>query len=223
MGEVYKGRDTRLDRTVALKVLPGHIAHDPALRERLEREARVISSLDHPRICALYDIGHQNGIDFLVMQFLDGETLAERLARGALPMDLTFKYAIEIAEALDVAHRAGIIHRDLKPGNVMLTESGAKLLDFGVAKLKVSRDHEPDQLTRLGGSATATGTVLGTTSYMAPEQIEGRDAGCLRARPRIRRTPMRSCRCHTPTWWIFRLETTPSVAWQATRDHLGSR
>ena len=176
MGEVYKARDTRLDRTVALKVLPGHVSDDPVMRERLEREARAISSLDHPHICALYDVGHQGGIDYLVMQFLEGETLAERLARGALPMDLTFKYGIEIAEALDVAHRAGIIHRDLKPGNIMLTGSGAKLLDFGIAKLKASRDDEADQGTHLAGSATAPGTVLGTTSYMAPEQIEGRSA-----------------------------------------------
>ena len=174
MGEVYKGRDTRLDRTVALKVLPGHTAHDPALRERLEREARLISSLDHPRICALYDIGHQNGIDFLVMQFLDGETLAERLARGALPIDLAFKYAIEIAEALDVAHRAGVIHRDLKPGNVMLTKSGAKLLDFGLAKAS-PLGASPDGAT-VQKSITQEGTILGTFQYMAPEQLEGLEA-----------------------------------------------
>ena len=148
MGEVYKGRDTRLDRTVALKVLPGHIAHDAELRQRLEREAHAISSLDHPHICALYDVGHQNGIDFLVMQYLEGETLADRLTRGALPVDVALSYAIEIADALDCAHRQGIVHRDLKPGNLMITRiggpsgpSGVKLLDFGLAKLKEGDGH----------------------------------------------------------------------------------
>jgi serine/threonine protein kinase len=124
MGEVYKARDTRLDRTVALKVLPSHITTDPMLRQRLEREARTISSLDHPHICALYDVGHQNGIDFLVMQYLEGETLADRLVRGPLPVEQTLKYAIEIADALDRAHRQGIVHRDLKPANIMITRSG---------------------------------------------------------------------------------------------------
>ncbi|MCA1649905.1 MAG: serine/threonine protein kinase, partial [Acidobacteria bacterium] len=129
MGEVYKGRDTRLDRVVALKVLPAHIAGDQDLRQRLEREARAVSSLDHPHICALYDVGHQNGIDFLVMQYLDGETLADRLGRGPLSVELTLRYGIEIADALDRAHRQGIVHRDLKPSNIMLTKSGVKLLD----------------------------------------------------------------------------------------------
>ena len=176
MGEVYKGRDTRLDRTVALKVLPEHIASDPELRQRLEREARVISSLDHPHICALYDVGHQNGIDFLVMQYLEGETLADRLGRGAFSVDLTLKYGIEIADALDRAHRQGIVHRDLKPSNVMLTESGVKLLDFGLAKLKET-DGRGDRagLTR-STPLTEQGTILGTLHYMSPEQLEGKEA-----------------------------------------------
>src|SRR5438552_6532641 len=120
MGEVYKARDTRLDRVVAIKVLPAQLAGDPAFRDRFEREARTLSQLDHPHICALHDVGHEGGIDFLVMQFLDGETLSDRLKRGPLPLDVALKYAIEIADALDKAHRAGIIHRDLKPGNIML-------------------------------------------------------------------------------------------------------
>ena len=136
MGEVYKARDTRLDRTVAIKVLPSHLADRPQLRERFEREARTISSLNHPHICTLYDIGQQDGIHFLVMEYLEGETLAQRLAKGPLPLDQVLRYAIEIADALDKAHRQGVTHRDLKPGNIMLTKAGAKLLDFGLAKLK---------------------------------------------------------------------------------------
>ena len=135
MGEVYRAKDTRLDRTVALKVLPQHLAAEPALRERFEREARAVSSLNHPHICALFDVGRQDGTDFLVMEYLEGETLADRLSRGPLPTEQVLRYGIEIADALDKAHRQGIVHRDLKPGNVMLTKSGAKLLDFGLAKL----------------------------------------------------------------------------------------
>src|SRR5262245_41193539 len=137
MGHVYRARDVRLDRTVALKVLPPHIASDPAFRERFDREARAISGLDHSHICALYDVGREEGTDFLVMQFLDGETLAARLARGALPRDEAIRYGSEIGDALAAAHRVGIIHRDLKPANVMLTRNGVKLLDFGIAKLTV--------------------------------------------------------------------------------------
>ena len=133
-GEVYKARDTRLDRNVAIKVLPAHLASNPELRERLERETRTVSSLNHPHICTLYDIGEQDGVRFLVMEYLEGETLADRLAKGALPFNDALRYAIEIADALDKAHRKGVIHRDLKPGNIMLTKSGAKLLDFGLAK-----------------------------------------------------------------------------------------
>ena len=122
MGEVYKARDTRLDRTVAIKVLPEHVAADPDLKQRFEREAKTISSLNHPHICTLYDIGSQDGIDFLVMEYLEGDTLAQRLAKGALPLDQALTVAIEIADALDKAHRQGITHRDLKPGNIMLTK-----------------------------------------------------------------------------------------------------
>src|SRR6202171_1706695 len=136
MGEVYRAKDTRLDRIVALKILPDHLADRAELRERFEREAKTISSLNHPHICTLYDVGHQDGIDYLVMEYLEGETLAARLVKGPLPLDQVLKYAIEIADALDKAHRKGITHRDLKPGNIMLTKSGAKLLDFGLAKLK---------------------------------------------------------------------------------------
>ena len=182
MGEVYKGRDTRLDRIVALKVLHGHIANDPELRQRLEREARAISSLDHPHICALYDVGHQDGIDFLVMQYLEGETLADRLERGSLSVDLTLKYGMEMADALDRAHRQGIVHRDLKPGNIMITRSGGpssppgvKLLDFGLAKLKETDRHgDLADLTR-STPLTERGTVLGTLHYMSPEQLEGKE------------------------------------------------
>src|SRR5580704_12924788 len=133
MGEVYRAKDTRLDRVVAIKILPEHISNQPQARERFEREARAISSLSHPHICPLYDVGHQDGIDFLVMEFLEGETLASRLQKGPLPLDLVLKYGVQIADALDTAHKRGVIHRDLKPGNIMLTKSGTKLLDFGLA------------------------------------------------------------------------------------------
>src|SRR6266404_2340763 len=136
MGEVYKARDTRLDRIVAIKVLPAHLADRAELRERFEREARTIASLNHPHICTLFDIGQQDGIDYLVMEYLEGETLAQRLQKGALPVQQVLQYAIEISDALDKAHRKGVTHRDLKPGNIMLTKTGTKLLDFGLAKLK---------------------------------------------------------------------------------------
>src|SRR5271163_675975 len=134
MGEVYRALDTRLDRTVAIKVLAAHLSSSPELKQRFEREARSVSSLNHPHICQLFDVGSQNGADYLVMELLDGETLAERLKKGAMPLGELLKTGTEIAEALEVAHRAGIIHRDLKPGNIMLTKSGAKLMDFGLAK-----------------------------------------------------------------------------------------
>src|SRR5580693_5308318 len=134
MGEVYRSRDTRLDRTVAIKVLASHLSSSPELKQRMDREGRAISSLNHPHICQLYDIGSQSGTDFLVMEFLQGETLAERLRKGALPLPEMLKIGIAIAEALAVAHRQGIVHRDLKPGNIMLTQAGAKLMDFGLAK-----------------------------------------------------------------------------------------
>ena len=128
MGEVYKAKDIRLDRTVAIKVLPSHLADNARLRDRFEREARAVSSLNHPHICTLYDIGSQDGVDFLVLEYLEGETLADRLKKGALPLDQALCTGIEIADALDKAHRQGVVHRDLKPGNIMLTKSGAKLL-----------------------------------------------------------------------------------------------
>ena len=177
MGEVYKARDTRLDRTVAIKVLPEHVAADPDLKQRFEREAKTISSLNHPHICTLHDIGEQNGIDFLVMEYLEGDTLAQRLQKGALPLDQALQVAIEIADPLDKAHRQGIVHRDLKPGNIMLTKVGAKLLDFGLAKLK-SAHNAPVGVSAPTVSAglTGEGAILGTLQYMAPEQLEGKEA-----------------------------------------------
>ena len=177
MGEVYRATDTRLDRTVAIKVLPEHVAQDPDLKQRFEREARTVAALNHPHICTLYDIGNQDGIDFLVMEYLDGETLAQRLEKGALPLDQALQIAIEIADALDKAHRQGIVHRDLKPGNIMLTKAGAKLLDFGLAKLKpVEQSTGLSALPTQGAPLTQEGSILGTFQYMAPEQLEGQEA-----------------------------------------------
>jgi eukaryotic-like serine/threonine-protein kinase len=195
MGEVYRARDTRLNRIVAIKVLPSGVAADPSFRQRFHREAQTISSLEHPHICALYDLGNHNGTYFLVMQYLEGETLAARLAKGPLPIGQALKHAMEIADALDKAHRQGFVHRDLKPGNVMLTTSSvarqsvpqATLLDFGLAKAL--------ELPRIGRSGTGAGaevasqemratrsealtvegTILGTPQYMAPEQLEGKE------------------------------------------------
>jgi Tol biopolymer transport system component/predicted Ser/Thr protein kinase len=180
MGEVYKARDIRLDRTVAVKVLPAHLSASPEVRQRFEREAKTISQLSHPHICALYDIGNQDGVEYLVMEYLEGETLAERLAKGSVPFDQVLRCGIEIADALEKAHRQGIVHRDLKPGNVMLTRSGVKLLDFGLAKAMVPAG-PPSALTSLptmaaGRSLTQEGTILGTFQYMAPEQLEGKEA-----------------------------------------------
>src|SRR3979490_3292970 len=134
MGEVYRARDTRLDRTVALKILPAQFSADPIRKQRFEREAKTISSLNHPHICVLHDVGSQDGVDYLVMECVEGETLAKRLEKGALPLEQVLKFGAQIADALDKAHRSGVVHRDLKPGNIMLTASGAKLLDFGLAK-----------------------------------------------------------------------------------------
>jgi eukaryotic-like serine/threonine-protein kinase len=176
MGEVYRAKDTRLNRIVAIKVLPSHLADSPELRERLEREARTIASLNHPHICTLYDVGHQDGTDYLVMEYLEGETLAQRLLKGPLPLEQVLKCAVEIADALDKAHRKGITHRDLKPGNVMLTKSGTKLLDFGLAKLTQAGSPAANPLSQLPTAThavTAQGTILGTLEYMAPEQVEG--------------------------------------------------
>ena len=197
MGEVYRARDTRLDRIVAIKVIADAAALDPSFRERFDREARAISALDHPNICTLYDVGHEAGTDFLVMQYLEGETLADRLARGArpksdasavatsaatpstqskgpLPIDLALRYGAEIANALHAAHRRGIVHRDLKPGNIMLTKTGTRLLDFGLAKLAEQGviSGLADLVTK-SVPLTATGSIVGTLNYMAPEQLEG--------------------------------------------------
>ena len=130
MGEVYRALDTRLQRIVAVKILPSHLSENPEAKERFDREARTISSLNHPNICTLYDVGHENGVDYLVMEYLEGETLASRLDKGALALDQVLKYGIEICEGLEMAHRTGVVHRDLKPGNIMLTQTGVKLMDF---------------------------------------------------------------------------------------------
>ncbi len=175
MGEVYKARDTRLDRTVAIKILPPQIAADPEGRVRFEREARAVAALSHPHICTLHDVGREGEIDFLVMEHLDGETLAARLVKGRLPLDQALEFACEIASALDKAHSAGIVHRDLKPGNIMLTRSGAKLLDFGLAKGFGPLSAGPAPILQAGSPLTMPGRILGTLHYMAPEQLEGKD------------------------------------------------
>ncbi len=177
MGEVYKARDTRLERTVAIKVLPAHLSASPESRQRFEREAKTISQLSHPHICALHDVGREGETEYLVMEYLEGETLAERLLKGPLPLEQTLRYGMQIADALDKAHRQGIVHRDLKPGNVMLTKSGVKLLDFGLAKA-VAPPTQQSSLTALPTqhALTQEGTILGTFQYMAPEQLEGREA-----------------------------------------------
>ena len=172
MGDVYKARDTRLDRTVAIKICTGRFT------DRFEREARAISSLNHQHICALYDIGREDSMEFLVMEHLEGESLEARLRNGALPVAEALKFAIQIAGALDAAHRKGVIHRDLKPGNVMLTSGGAKLLDFGLAKIAEAPPALPGSNTSLptvAQSLTTEGTILGTFQYMAPEQLEGKE------------------------------------------------
>jgi eukaryotic-like serine/threonine-protein kinase len=187
MGEVYRARDTRLDRTVAIKVLPQHLSSNTDLKQRFEREARAISSLNHPHICTLHDIGHQDGVDFLVMEYLEGETLAHRLRKGPLPLKEALKIGIEICEALDKAHRAGIVHQDLKPANIMLTRNGAKLMDFGLAEAVASGLGSASSTPLLSAAQTMSeaspisplttaGAVIGTIQYMAPEQIEGKDA-----------------------------------------------
>ena len=187
MGEVYRARDTRLDRTVAIKVLPAHLSGSAEFKQRFEREARAISSLNHPHICHLYDIGSHDGTDFLVMEFLDGETLADRLRKGAMPLPELLKIGMQIAEALETAHKAGIVHRDLKPGNIMLAKSGAKLMDFGLAKPTFAASGAASApllsaARTLSGASpmvsplTTAGSVVGTIQYMSPEQIEGKDA-----------------------------------------------
>jgi serine/threonine protein kinase len=178
MGEVYETRDTRLDRIVAIKVLPAQLADGPRFRERFDREARAISALDHPHICALYDVGVQDGTSYLVMQYLEGETLDTRLRKGALTVNHALQCAMQIADALDKARRTGIVHRDLKPGNVMLTRAGAKLLDFGLARASspTIAGGGLSMLPTTPPNLTAHGPILGTCQYMAPEQLEGKDA-----------------------------------------------
>jgi hypothetical protein len=177
MGEVYRARDTRLDRIVAIKIVHADLSSSPKFRQRFEREARVISSLNHPHVCTLHDIGHDQGMDYLVMEFLEGETLADRIGKGALPLNQLLKTAMEVGDALDKAHRHGIVHRDLKPGNVMLTEAGAKLMDFGLAKPAA-----PAVAAAGTGAVTVSkllteeGSIVGTLQYMAPEQLEGKEA-----------------------------------------------
>ena len=180
MGEVYRARDTRLERSVAIKVLPQHLSSSVEVRQRFEREAKTISQLSHPHICALYDVGREGETEYLVMELLEGETLSERLLKGSLPLEQTLRYGTEIADALDKAHKQGIVHRDLKPGNVMLTKTGVKLLDFGLAKAMAPPEAKSG-LTSLPTVAraqnlTQEGTILGTFQYMAPEQLEGKEA-----------------------------------------------
>ena len=179
MGEVYRARDPRLDRSVAIKILAPTVAADPAARDRFEREARAVAALDHPHICGIFDIGESEGLHYLVMPLLEGQTLATRVEKGALTLDQVLRFAVEIADALDKAHRHGIVHRDLKPANVMLTKMGAKLLDFGLAKLRTTSG--PISMSGMTQLVTTTpetgqGTILGTLQYMSPEQVEGREA-----------------------------------------------
>src|SRR5277367_5625198 len=189
MGEVYRAKDTRLDRTVAIKVLPSHLSSDPELKQRMEREAKAISALQHSNICTLHDIGAQNGTDFLVMEYLEGQTLAARLAKGALPLDQVLKIGTEIAQALEKAHQQGIIHRDLKPANIMLTKAGAKLMDFGLAKPEMSvasraigplspstQTMNIASLTGAVSPLTQKGSIVGTFQYIAPEVLQGAEA-----------------------------------------------
>ena len=173
MGEVYKARDTRLDRSVAVKVLPEHIAKREDLRMRFEREARAVASLNHPNICTLFDIGSQDGTSYMVMELMEGETLAARIKKGPIPLEQALSFAAQIADALDRAHRAGVTHRDVKPANIMLTRDGVKVLDFGLAKSTAAIG--PNDAT-IAASLTTEGSIIGTPQYMAPEQFEGKEA-----------------------------------------------
>src|SRR5437660_4581366 len=177
MGEVYRARDTRLERTVAIKILPAQFSTDPVRKQRFEREAKTISSLNHPHICVLYDVGSQDGVDYLVMECVEGDTMAKRLEKGPVPLEQVLKYGAQIADALDKAHRSGVVHRDLKPGNIMLTATGAKLLDFGLAKPAVPLATGATLTAAATPSTPVTqeGTILGTFQYMSPEQIEGKE------------------------------------------------
>ncbi len=177
MGEVYRARDTRLERTVAIKILPPQLSDDATRRQRFEREAKVISSLNHSHICTLHDVGRQDGVDFIVMEYLEGETLAARLEKGPLPLAQVLQYGTQIASALDKAHRHGVTHRDLKPGNIMLTKSGAKLLDFGLAKAAppLAAGATLTDMTPQANPVTREGVIVGTVPYMSPEQVEGKE------------------------------------------------
>jgi Tol biopolymer transport system component len=175
MGEVYRARDTRLERTVAIKILPAQFSSDPVRKQRFEREAKTISSLNHPHICVLYDVGHQDGMDYLVMECVEGEALAKRLEKGPLPLDQVLKYGAQIADGLDKAHRSGVVHRDLKPGNIMLTPTGAKLLDFGLAKPAAVPVSAATLTAVQAAPVTEEGTIVGTFQYMSPEQVEGKE------------------------------------------------
>src|SRR5215471_12719832 len=176
MGEVYRAKDTRLERTVAIKILPPQFSNDAVRKQRFEREAKTISSLNHPNICVLHDIGSQDGVDYLVMECVEGETLAKR--KGPLSLEQVLKYGAQIADALDKAHRAGIVHRDLKPSNIMITPTGAKLLDFGLAKPAAplaSGMTLTAAATTKSSPVTQEGTIVGTFQYMSPEQVEGKE------------------------------------------------
>jgi serine/threonine protein kinase len=176
MGEVYRATDKRLNRIVAVKILPLQFSDDPEMKQRFEREAQTIAGLSHRNICTLHDVGNQDGTEFLVMEFLEGETLAARLTRGPLPLNEALRIAVEIADALDKAHRQGVVHRDLKPANVMLTKTGPKLLDFGLAKLKPAAQSTTMSALPTNPNVTAQGAILGTLQYMSPEQLEGIEA-----------------------------------------------
>lgn len=191
MGEVYRARDTRLDRTVAIKILPERLKNDPEFQARFQREARAISSLQHPHICSLFDVGQQDDVSFLVMEYIEGETLASRIAKGPLPIDQVLRIGLDLADTLAKAHGQGLIHRDIKPGNIMLTKSGIKLMDFGLARqraaiasaLSPSTPLTPStptaELTELTGPAsllTRKGTIVGTFHYLAPEMLQGAPA-----------------------------------------------
>jgi serine/threonine protein kinase len=175
MGEVYRAVDVRLERIVAVKVLPAHLSRDNDLRQRFEQEAKAVSVLNHPNICTLHDVGREGDTDYLVMEFVDGRTLSSRLDRGPLSVDELLRYAIQMADALDKAHRKGIVHRDLKPGNVMLTKSGVKLVDFGLAKVVVQSPSAASSFETEERDLTQEGTLLGTLHYMSPEQLEGKE------------------------------------------------
>src|SRR5882757_8998496 len=178
MGEVYRARDTRLERDVAVKVLPANLSSDPNLRQRLEREAKAVSRLSHPHICTLHDIGHQDGVDFIVMELVEGETLEQRLMKGPLPPDQVLRIAGQVADALAKAHKLGFVHRDLKPANIMLTKTGAKLMDFGLAKQSGPAPLATalTEMTMEQAKLTTEGMLVGTFQYMAPEQLEGKEA-----------------------------------------------